>query len=121
MTPGPRAARTLKLTGGVDADVITVSQMPRSAMRDADLSQAAVPKEKDANDPPAAQAEPVHDAVIDDCQRTGQKRSPLPDFYTGAHSAVRGYRILTRDATRYRTYFPTVTLIAPEPRRVQRG
>ena len=43
----------------------------------------------------------------------GRKRSPLPDFYIGAHAAVAGYRLLTRDATRYQTYFPNLSLIAP--------
>ena len=43
----------------------------------------------------------------------GRKRSPLPDFYIGAHAAVRGMTLLTRDARRYRTYFPTLRLIAP--------
>jgi len=46
-------------------------------------------------------------------RRGGQRRSPLPDFYVGAHAAVRGYRLLTRDVARYRTYFPSVQLVAP--------
>jgi predicted nucleic acid-binding protein len=46
-------------------------------------------------------------------RRGGQRTSPLPDFYIGAHAAVRGYRLLTRDKTRYHTYFPTVRLICP--------
>lgn len=46
-------------------------------------------------------------------RRGGERRSPLPDFYIGAHAAIRGYNLLSRDVQRYRTYFPTVKLIAP--------
>lgn len=45
----------------------------------------------------------------------GQKRSPMPDFYIGAHAAIAGYQLLTRDVSRYRTYFPTIDIIAPPP------
>ncbi|HEY2410287.1 MAG TPA: type II toxin-antitoxin system VapC family toxin [Polyangiaceae bacterium] len=46
-------------------------------------------------------------------KRGGARRTPLPDFYIGAHAAVAGFQLLTRDVARYRTYFPTVTLISP--------
>ena len=44
----------------------------------------------------------------------GPRRSPMPDFYIGAHAAVEGMTLLTRDPRRYRTYFPTIEVIAPE-------
>jgi predicted nucleic acid-binding protein len=47
-------------------------------------------------------------------RRKGTKISPLPDFYIGAQAAVLGLDLITRDAGRYETYFPTVRLICPE-------
>jgi hypothetical protein len=52
-------------------------------------------------------------AFLDYRRRGGVRRSPLPDFFIGAHAAVARYELLTRDPARYRTYFPSVTLIAP--------
>lgn len=46
-------------------------------------------------------------------KRGGDRRSPLPDFYIGAHAAISGFTLLTRDARRYRTYFPTLRIVAP--------
>lgn len=44
----------------------------------------------------------------------GLRRSPLPDFYIGAHAAISRLRLLTRDGKRYRSYFPRVVLVTPE-------
>ena len=46
-------------------------------------------------------------------RRGGRARSPLPDFFIGAHAAVAGHTLLTRDARRYRTYFPRLAIISP--------
>lgn len=46
-------------------------------------------------------------------RRGGLRRAPLPDFYIGAHAAVSGFTLLTRDTARYRTYFPRLRVIAP--------
>ena len=45
----------------------------------------------------------------------GTKSNVLGDFFIGAHAAVSGLQILTRDTKRYRSYFPSVTLVAPLP------
>src|SRR5262245_57972423 len=46
-------------------------------------------------------------------RRGGSRKAPLPDFFIGAHAAVAGYTLLTRDRRRYKTYFPKLKLIEP--------
>jgi len=46
-------------------------------------------------------------------RRKGVRRAPLPDFYIGAQAAVLNLDLITRDVSRYRSYFPTVKLITP--------
>ena len=46
-------------------------------------------------------------------QRGGTKTGVLPDFFIGAHAQAEGYKLLTRDAGRYKTYFPKIKLICP--------
>ena len=46
-------------------------------------------------------------------QRGGTKTCVLPDFFIGAHAQADGYQLLTRDAGRYKTYFPKIKLICP--------
>ncbi|MES1198892.1 MAG: type II toxin-antitoxin system VapC family toxin [Pseudomonadota bacterium] len=52
-------------------------------------------------------------AFLEYRRRGGARRSPLPDFYIGAHAALKGMTLLTRDRARYASYFPRLALIAP--------
>ena len=51
---------------------------------------------------------------LDYRRRGGKRLSTLPDFFIGAHAAVEGMPLITRDAGRYRAHFPRLRLIAPE-------
>ena len=46
-------------------------------------------------------------------QSGGTRSKTLPDFFIGAHAAITGLRLLTRDSKRYQTYFPTVEIVSP--------
>ena len=51
-------------------------------------------------------------------KRGGSRTSPLPDFYIGAHAAIGHLALLTRDAARDQSYFPTIEVLAPAERRM---
>jgi len=51
-------------------------------------------------------------------RRGGLRNSPLPDFYIGAHAAIGHLALLTRDAARYRSYFPKIEILAPSRRQI---
>jgi predicted nucleic acid-binding protein len=75
---------------------------------------AALPTEIFRRDPiPLEAAFLAGKCFLEYRRAAGSKRSPLPDFIIGAHAAISGFRLLTRNARRYRTYFPGVDVIAP--------
>jgi predicted nucleic acid-binding protein len=75
--------------------------------------EAALPEELQREALPWDAAFLAGKAFVSYRRRGGARHAPLPDFYIGAHAAVRGYTLLTRDARRYRTYFPKLAVIAP--------
>jgi hypothetical protein len=75
--------------------------------------EATLPEQLGREDLPWEAAFLAGKCFVDYRRRGGTRRSPLPDFYIGAHAATTGRALLTRDANRYRTLLPTLTLISP--------
>ncbi|MEM6602352.1 MAG: DNA-binding protein, partial [Verrucomicrobiota bacterium] len=63
---------------------------------------------------PYSAALPASRAYMKYKRSGGESRSPLPDFYIGAHAQTEKIKLITRDVSRYRTYFPEVELICPD-------
>ena len=89
-----------ELSVGFDAIEALDDALPRDLIRREDIPYAA--------------AFLAGRCFLDYRRRGGSRTGILPDFYIGAHAAVSGYRLLTRDAARYRTYFPRLEIIAPD-------
>jgi predicted nucleic acid-binding protein len=75
---------------------------------------AALPRDRFIREPIPFEAAFLAGKVFLQYRRRGEPRpSSLPDFFIGAHAAVAGYRLLTRDPARFRTHFPRLDLITP--------
>ena len=75
--------------------------------------EQALPPEIEREALPWAAAFLAGKCFVEYRRRGGTKRSPLPDFYVGAHAAITGRTLLTRDPSRYRSLLPALTLISP--------
>jgi predicted nucleic acid-binding protein len=75
---------------------------------------AALPHDRFSREPIPFEAGFLAGKVFLEYRRRGGPRpSPLPDFFIGAHAAIAGYRLLTRDPARFRAHFPKLGLISP--------
>ena len=105
--------RSAILEGGVAIDPIVYAEVSVSFDRIEDV-ESALPHDVFVRSPLPWDAAFLAGKCFQSYRRRGgERRSPLPDFYIGAHAAVSGLSLLTRDPARYRTYFPRLELIAP--------
>jgi predicted nucleic acid-binding protein len=104
-----RAAETMRLV----INPIIYAEVSIRYSRIEDLNDALPPTFVEREPLPYQAAFLAGKAFLVYRKHSGVKRSPLPDFFIGAHASIARYSLLTRDAGRYRTYFPKLPLIAP--------
>jgi predicted nucleic acid-binding protein len=104
-----RAAETMRLV----INPIIYAEVSIRYSRIEDLNDALPPTFVEREPLPYEAAFLAGKAFLIYRKRSGVRRSPLPDFFIGAHASIARYSLLTRDAARYRTYFPKLPLITP--------
>jgi predicted nucleic acid-binding protein len=109
-----RTIERLRTDGPIVINQIVYAEMAAGFPLESDLDSALSPSRFVREDLPWEAAFAAGHAFLAYRRDGGPKRSPLPDFYIGAHAAIRGYRLLTRDTIRYRAYFPLLRIISPD-------
>jgi predicted nucleic acid-binding protein len=94
-------------------NAVIYAELAATHTSSADLDQKIATMNLGYEEIPRAAAFLAGKAFILYRRRAGGKTGVLSDFFIGAHAAVLGCPILTRDQSKYATYFPTVPLIAP--------
>ena len=106
-------ARILEYFGGLVINPIIFAELCCRAVSVQELEETLTPFRLVYLELPREALFRAAQAFLGYRQRGGNRTAPLPDFFVGAHAAVLGLPILTRDVGRYRTYFPEVQLITP--------
>ncbi len=108
-----RSIERARVEGPIVINQIVYAEMAAGFPVEAALESALSPSRFLREDLPWEAAFAAGHAFIAYRRGGGPKNSPLPDFYIGAHAAIRGYSLLTRDQNRYRAYFPMLRIICP--------
>ncbi len=109
--------RALKLAldeGPIVFSAIVWAELSRPTISEGALARAFDWLNPQREDLPFDAAYPAGNAHSLYRLRGGQRERTLPDFLIGAHALVGGYRLLTRDQGRYRSYFPNLNILSPE-------
>ncbi len=109
-----RHIERLRSEGPIVINQIVYAEMAAGFAQEATLETVLSPTRFLREDLPWEAAFAAGHAFLAYRRGGGPKRSPLPDFYIGAHASIRGYSLLTRDRNRYRAYFPMLRIISPE-------
>jgi predicted nucleic acid-binding protein len=100
--------------GPIVFSVVVWAELSRPGLSDDALARAFAWLRPRREDLPFSAAHPAGSAYGLYRRRGGMRERTLPDFLIGAHALVGGHSLLTRDAARYRSYFPSLNIVAPD-------